>query len=149
MAVRSWRRRLGVALGGALLTVPLALTSAGPAGAETNPACPTGVTKIGTTGYIKVGDATFASVKQFKGCGKNWGYLYVWESWRNNHSGPWDICVGVADESVTPPVLRDWNCSYEVRRVELWSRGANTLTVCTHAYGQYVDVKGARTSTVC
>jgi hypothetical protein len=132
-----------------MLTVPLVLTSGGPAMAETNPACPSGVTKIGTTGYIKVGGATFASVKQFKGCGKNWGYLYVWESWRNSHSGTWDICVGVADESFTPPRLADWNCSYGSRRVELWSRGADTLQVCTHAYGLYVDVASARTSTRC
>jgi hypothetical protein len=124
-----------------------------PAQAETNPACPTGVTQIGTTGHIVIGGATFASVKQFKGCGKNWGYLYVWQSWRNSHPN-WDMCAAVVVDDGSGEVI-GVKCAADTTRVELWSYGAATLQICTYALGWYgtsnpsTIVATGRSSTRC
>ena len=125
-------RRLGVIV--AALGLLFAWTSA-PAQAETNPACATGMTRIGTTGYIEIGGDTFASVKQFVGCGKNWGYVYVWESWRDSHSN-WDICAAIA-VGRSSFELRGMKCVSNVRSSSLWSYGTDTLSECTHAFGSF------------
>jgi hypothetical protein len=121
----------------------------GTAQAETNPACPSGVTKIGTTGYVKIGDAMFASVKQFKGCGLNWGYIYVWKSWRDTHSR-WDMCIGIRDAE---HVVIGLVCAVNSARAELWSEGTATLQECTSAVGWYGTgtnlISGGSSSRVC
>ena len=38
--------------------------------------------QIGATAYVTVGGQTAASVKQYKGCGKNYAYTYVWQQYR-------------------------------------------------------------------
>lgn len=147
-----WPRRAGVVA--AALGLVLALSSASPAQAETNPACPSGVEQIGTTGHVMIRGFTFASVKQFKGCGKNWAYIYVWKSWRDSHT-KWNMCVSVAKKNASPPPewnLVDANCDYDTRRVEMWSNGADTLAYCTHAWGNHPQAAGmtaGRSSTVC
>jgi hypothetical protein len=127
--------------------------SAMPAQAETNPACPSGVTQIGSTGHIVIGGATFASVKQFKGCGQNWGYVYVWQSWRNSHAN-WDMCASVVLDDGSGEVI-GLKCAADTTRAELWSYGAYTLEFCTYALGWYggrspsTVVATGRSSTRC
>ncbi|SDF95595.1 hypothetical protein SAMN05216553_104359 [Lentzea fradiae] len=123
-------RKIAGAAGIAALVVGTLFGIASPANAETNPYC-SSVTQIGTTGYIKSGGANIASVKQFKGCNKNWAYTYVWESFRNSHGGDWWACSGISTSSG----LQDYKCGGN-RKAEAWSSGASTLNVCTKAYGQ-------------
>jgi hypothetical protein len=140
-------RKLGRLMAAAAIAVPMALMFGSPAQAETNPACGD-VTQIGGTGHIKIGGQTFASVKQFKGCGKNWAYAYVWESWRDNHNR-WDLCVSVAVGRAAPFDLADLRCEDNTRRAEMWSSGANTLSLCTHAVGWWPDREHGRTDIRC
>jgi hypothetical protein len=123
--------RIASAVGTAALVTGAMLGIASPANAETNPSCGS-VTQIGSTAYIKSGGTTIASVKQFKGCNKNWSYTYVWESFRSSHSGNWWACSGVSAGSQG---LVDYKCGGN-HQAEVWSSGANTLSVCTKAYGQ-------------
>jgi hypothetical protein len=113
-----------------LTAATIALTFTGAAHAETNPRCGS-VTQIGATKYLKSGSDTVASVKQFKGCGKNWGYIYVWDSWKAKHPG-FDASVAI--------ITRDSDGEIDTGsgargQQEVWSRGANTLQYCTRAYG--------------
>ncbi|HUQ61407.1 hypothetical protein [Lentzea sp.] len=123
--------RIAGTIGTAALVMGALLGIASPANAETNPACSSDMTQIGTTAYIKSGGTTVASVKQFKGCNKNWSYTYVWEGFRSSHSGTWWACSGVSTSSG----LEDYKCGGNHQK-EVWSSGANTLNVCTKAYGQ-------------
>jgi hypothetical protein len=122
--------RIAGTVGTAALVMGALLGIASPANAETNPNC-SQVTQIGSTAYIKSGGTTVASVKQFKGCNKNWSYTYVWEGFRNSHSGTWWACSGISTSSG----LEDYKCGGNHQK-EVWSSGANTLTKCTKAYGQ-------------
>ncbi|MDX8031485.1 hypothetical protein SK803_14765 [Lentzea sp. BCCO 10_0856] len=126
-----------------LAAAAIALTFTGSAHAETNPKCPSGVTKIGSTKYIKSGSATVASVKQFKGCGKNWGYIYVWDSWKASH-GNFIAAVTITrgDGGI------DENSGSRGQQ-EVWSNGANTLQFCTMAYGTVSGGGAGFTNEVC
>jgi hypothetical protein len=118
-------RKLSAAV---LAAATLALTFTGAAHAETNPRC-SSVTQIGATKYIKSGSATVASVKQFKGCSKNWGYIYVWDSWKSGHSNfTASVAITRGDGSI------DENSGGRGQQ-EVWSNGANTLQYCTSAIG--------------
>jgi hypothetical protein len=144
MLKHRWRS----ALVATLLAATASLNIAAPAHAETNPNCGS-VSQIGTTAHIVIGGATFGSVKQFKGCNKNWGYVFVWESWRNSHSN-WDMCAAIGIIEGSPPYsLAGLNCSYNTRKAEQWSYGTNTLTVCTRAVGSFPDRATAQTSVRC
>ncbi|GAP50286.1 uncharacterized protein SAZU_5142 [Streptomyces azureus] len=110
--------------------VSATLISAGPAAAATPPGC-SSVSQIGATGYIKgTGGVTAASVKQYYGCGKNYSYVWVWESFRDN---AWSSVY-------TAVVTRDGDRHGGVGKArpayEVWSNGANTSGVCTYAVGQ-------------
>ncbi|MFJ8041654.1 hypothetical protein ACIRBX_14265 [Kitasatospora sp. NPDC096147] len=111
----------------AALAVPLLVAVPGTAQASTPSGC-SSVTQIGSTAYVTVGGETMASVKQYKGCGKNYAYLYVWEGYRNTHSS-WDVCTSI----LTGTTVQDPQCGHN--SVEIWSSGANTLTQCTKALG--------------
>lgn len=140
--------RWKAALAATLLAVGASAAMATPAHAETNPNCGS-VTQIGTTAHIVIGGATFASVKQFKGCNKNWGYVFVWESWRNSHNN-WDMCAAIGIIEGSPPYeLVGLSCSYNTRKSEQWSFGTNTLSVCTRAVGAFPDRVTAETSVRC
>ncbi|MFF5207321.1 hypothetical protein [Streptosporangium sp. NPDC000396] len=147
------RRLAEVATISALL-LPMLAGFSGSAQAETNPAC-SRVTQIGSTGYVDVGGQEFASVKQFKGCGKNWAYLFVWASYRRSH-GSWNACVSIATKNSSGGrTMRDVRCD-NGRFTELWSSGADTLRVCTVALGwkgngpfPYRGEPTARTSERC
>lgn len=140
--------RWKAALAAVVLASAATTAVAAPAYAETNPNCGS-VTQIGTTAHIVIGGATFASVKQFKGCSKNWGYVFVWQSWRDSHSN-WDMCAAIGIIEGSPPYdLVGLNCSYDTRKSEQWSFGTNTLSVCTRAVGAFPDKATADTSTRC
>jgi hypothetical protein len=144
MAISRWK----AALAATVLAVSGSLAYATAANAETNPNCAS-VTQIGSTAHIVINGATFASVKQFKGCNKNWGYVYVWQSWRDSHSN-WDMCAAIAIIEGSPPYdLVGLYCSYDTRKSEQWSFGTNTLSVCTRAVGAYPDKATAQTDTRC
>ena len=121
------RRLLSTTIATVALAAGVVISTSTPAAAESAPGCGP-VVQIGDTGYIKVSGQTAASVKQFKGCGKNWAYAYVWKSFRDTHSS-WRISAGVE----TPSQVVGWNTS---TGNEVWSDGANTLDVCTQAYSE-------------
>jgi hypothetical protein len=143
--LRSLQRAGAIGLAAAASVAVLAA----PAHAESAPGC-SGTTQIGSTAYVTVGSSTYASVKQFKGCGKNWAYTYVWASYRKAHSH-WEACASIAkmaSSTSTNGSLMDLNCDYS-NPVEVWSFGANTLANCTQAVGWYPDVATAHTDTRC
>ncbi|MGW0990055.1 hypothetical protein ACWD46_28290 [Streptomyces sp. NPDC002486] len=121
------------------------LISAGPAAAASAPGC-SSVSQVGATGYIKVNGYAAASVKQYYGCGKNYAYVWVWESFRDRR---WSSVY-------TAVVTRDGDPHGGVSKArpayEVWSNGANTAGVCTRAAGQ-ITISGesyaAYSSQVC
>jgi hypothetical protein len=115
-----------VVVGGAMLGITAT------AHAESAPGCGP-VTQIGSTAYITSGGTNIGSVKQFKGCGKNWGYVYVWDSWRANHR-TYRLYAGVQVRGAEFP--SGYN-SVENKQ-ELWSYGTDTLDKCTKGYGSIV-----------
>ncbi|MFC0434258.1 hypothetical protein [Kutzneria buriramensis] len=104
---------------------------AGVAQAESAPGCSSTV-QIGSTAYGSYQGQDAISVKQFKGCGQNWSYIYVWQSFRDRHISyrahasvyvqfDGGMSWGDVDKSGSP--------------VEVWSEGTNTLDSCTAASG--------------
>ncbi|MGW6934392.1 hypothetical protein ACWGE0_30340 [Lentzea sp. NPDC054927] len=122
----------------AIITVALVLLGfvfPGVANAETPPGCGSAA-QIGSTAYVKWQGNNIASVKQFAGCGKNYAYVYIWESFRAT-GRDWSTQTSVAvysSESDRTPDHKGWN-SDQFAPVELWSKGTDTLTKCTAAYG--------------
>jgi hypothetical protein len=122
----------------------------GVARAEAAPGCSSTV-QIGSTAYATFRGQNIASVKQFKGCGLNWAYIYVWQSLRQSgedyrltvavevNPGPHGAFLGPNETADEP--------------AELWSKGADTLTKCTAAYGMiglyHFDNYTALTDTRC
>ncbi|TDB81649.1 hypothetical protein E1264_32435 [Actinomadura sp. KC216] len=127
----------------ALLAVPAMAAVPAAAHAEPAPGCGSTV-QIGSTAHIRHDGQTFASVKQFKGCGKNWAYVFVWAGYRNSHR-TWNACAAVADNS--DRTLRGTQC--RTRTKEVWSLGTNTLAHCTQAAGWIPDGPRAMTSERC
>jgi hypothetical protein len=90
----------------------------GVAQAETPPGCAS-AQQIGATAHVKFADgSTAASVKQFAGCGKNWGYVFV-----------------------TAAVATDDNVNHgkvigRLEQREVWSKAAGTVNRCTRAMGR-------------
>jgi hypothetical protein len=121
--------RRSLVLAGALFVATL---SPGMAHAESAPGCGP-VTQIGGTAYIDEGGGPVASVKQFKGCGKNWAYTYVWDSYhaKGYH---YYITAGV----LTSDGMKGYRKGRD-RQQEVWSAGTDTLDVCTQAQGSLVD----------
>lgn len=98
--------------------------------AESAPGCGP-VTQIGRTAYIDEGGGPVASVKQFKGCGKNWAYVYVWDSYHNK-GYRYYVTAGILPGS--QGYVKGGN-----RDREVWSKGTDTLSICTQAQGSLVD----------
>jgi hypothetical protein len=102
----------------------------GSAQAEKAPGCSETV-QIGSTGYVKKSGVVIASVKQFKGCGKNWAYTYVWDSYAAQPGGFSSSAAMVVNGD------RDFGSNVNGRnKQDVWSKGTNTLTKCTRAYGE-------------
>jgi len=98
--------------------------------AEQAPGCSQTV-KIGSTGYVKKGDTIIASVKQFKGCDRNWAYTYVWDSYASLPGG-FSSSAGMTINGL-------YNHASNVNgrnKQEVWSEGTKTLTKCTKAHGE-------------
>lgn len=72
-------------------------TSSPAAAAESPPGC-IDVDQIGGTAYIKWDGQTVASVKQYKGCGKNYAYTYAWQSFRDDYSS-WQVTAWINTSS--------------------------------------------------
>ncbi|MFD4639933.1 hypothetical protein ACFWN2_21655 [Lentzea sp. NPDC058436] len=106
-------------------------TTTGTAQAESNPSCGS-VTQIGSTAYVKNGGTTVASVKQFKGCGKNYSYIYVWDQWISSQGRDFTLRTHIQ----TPPNLTHGYKTGARGQRELWSGGADTLDKCTRAHGE-------------
>ncbi|EWM13616.1 hypothetical protein [Kutzneria sp. 744] len=115
----------------AAFAVPVLVGAAGTAQASTPSGC-SSVTQIGSTAYITAGGQTMASVKQYKGCNKNYAYLYMWEGYRSSHSS-WSVCTSIVTNG--GHTLEDESCGTRANPVEIWSFGASTLSQCTQALG--------------
>src|ERR1041384_4243660 len=115
---------------GAVVAAALS-TTAGTAQAESSPTC-SSVTQIGSTAYAMSGSATVASVKQFKGCRKNFSYVYVWDSWISSHGRDFTLRTYVQ----TRPNNSNGYKTGARGQQELWSGGADTLDQCTRAHGE-------------
>ena len=119
-----------------LAVVAVALTvgglGSGVAQAESAPGCSSTV-QIGSTAYAKYQGATAASVTQFKGCGKNWAYTFVWDQFLARHLD-FHLITYVVSPTGDPVGLKE--SGMNVR--ELWSSGTDTLAVCTRAEGIFV-----------
>lgn len=90
--------------------------------------------QIGSTGYVKRKGETIASVKQFYSprCNRNYGYLYVWESFRKKHPH-WSTNIAVYDFRTKKLVgLRTWD---RTSQESFWSHPADTVRHCTAARG--------------
>jgi hypothetical protein len=133
------RNRIGAAAAASLLgAVVLGVAGGAPAYAESAPSCSSTV-QIGSTAYLTVGGQTFASIKQFKGCNKNWGYVYVWAGYRSSHRS-WSDCAAVSVTNSSGVGEHDLEgLVYSSNKVETWSTGTNTLSSCTEASGMYGD----------
>ena len=120
-------RKVMIILPAVALSV-LGLTST--AQAEQAPGCSSTV-QIGSTGYIKKNGEKIASVKQFKGCGKNWAYTYVWDSHAAEPGSFFSSAAMVVNGD------RDFGSNVNgTNKQDVWSKGTNTLTKCTRAYGE-------------
>jgi hypothetical protein len=92
---------------------------------------------IGRTGYIRYGRDVVASVKQYysRSCRQNWGYVWVWESFRDRKI-PYDVGVAVYSYTAGGPYgSRSWT---NTRRAAFWSAAADTRTHCTSGQGHLV-----------
>ncbi|MFF7872141.1 hypothetical protein ACFZCT_37720 [Streptomyces qaidamensis] len=121
------------------------LISAGPAAAANPPGC-SSVSQVGSAGYIKLNGTTIASVKQYYGCGKNYSYVWVWETYRDRG---WS---SVYTAVVTREGDRHGGVSKARPAYEVWSNGASTADRCTRAVGQILingQSYAANTSEVC
>jgi hypothetical protein len=121
----------------------LGVVTSGQAQAESAPGCGP-VTQIGATAYIGSGGQKWASVKQFKGCGKNWAYIYTWTD-VHNAGAPYTPAI-VIEKWGGPNYHEPYGFAGgkhgSYRQKELWSGGANTLDVCTSAHGEW-EVDGS------
>ncbi|NKE57711.1 hypothetical protein FXN61_13040 [Lentzea sp. PSKA42] len=118
-------------LAAAAVATAAAAALTGTAHAETNPACP-GADQIGSTAYVKNNGTTVASVKQYAGCGKNYSYIYVWDSWIASHGRDFTLRTYV---QTRPNLTHGYKTGARGQR-ELWSGGADTLDQCTRAHGE-------------
>ncbi|MCZ0989620.1 hypothetical protein [Streptomyces diastatochromogenes] len=122
------RRLLSTTVATLALAAGLVISTSSPAAAESAPGCGP-VTQIGSTGYITTSTGqTAASVKQFKGCGKNWAYVYVWQSFRDTY-GSWKVTAWIKTSSQSVG-------SSTSSGSEVWSWPTDTLYVCTQGGGQ-------------
>jgi hypothetical protein len=117
----------------------LGVATSGQAQAESAPGCGP-VTQIGKTAYIGAHGQKWASVKQFKGCGKNWAYIYTWSEVHNAGAPYTPVFVIIAkwgNEWSREPYGHEGRKEGRYRQQELWSYGTDTLDTCTNAYAEW------------
>ncbi|WP_434448928.1 hypothetical protein [Lentzea sp. E54] len=125
---------IAAALAATLLSAGI---GSGTANAETVPGCAS-AKQIGTTGYVKYNGATIASVKQFAGCGKNYAYTWVWDSYAKNHSFRVSNWIAVIEGGEEYP----GGATRSGTNQELWGAGAATLDKCTRAVASVTTPDG-------
>jgi hypothetical protein len=116
---------IAAALAATLLSIGTGTANA----AETVPGCAS-AKQIGTTGYITYQGKNIGSVKQFAGCGKNYPYLWVWDSYFNAHPNV-HVSNWIAEFSDGEEIPHGGGEA--TGRQELWGKGADTLDKCTKA----------------
>ena len=112
---------------------------AGVAQAESAPGC-SGTVQIGSTAYVDQDGQHIASVKQFKGCGKNWAYVYAWQSFVDSGKRYFlRTAIGAfGSAGQQEPDRYLGSTTGRTGQRELWSTGTDTLTTCTAAFGAVV-----------
>ncbi|SES12464.1 hypothetical protein [Lentzea albida] len=117
----------------------LGLVTSGQAQAESAPGCGP-VTQIGSTAHVGDNGQKWASVKQFKGCGKNWAYVYTWSSVHSAGAPYTPELISIeqwASKDAREPYGHPGLKQGRYRQQELWSGGTNTLGDCTSAYVEW------------
>ncbi|MFJ4558867.1 hypothetical protein ACIP4Q_22625 [Streptomyces massasporeus] len=122
-------RRTATVLAATVASVAAMLITAGPAAASTPSGC-SSVSQIGSTGYISYHGSKVASVKQYYGCGKNYSYLWVWESFRDHSWQNASAAILTSNGDAHGTVTKS-RPAYEV-----WSTGADTASDCTRGWGR-------------
>lgn len=111
------------------------LATAGAAQAETPPGCAS-TTQVGPTAYVDYRGQHIASVKWFTGCGKNWSYVYAWQSFVDSKKS---FFLTSAMAMYTTPTQPDSDYVGLVHgktgQRELWSTGVAAVRKCTAALG--------------
>ena len=131
---------------GALL---LGLVTTGEAQAAEHPPGCTRVTQIGKTAYVGDHGQKWASVKQFKGCDRNWAYVYTWTETHNAGAPYTPKLLSIeqwAHKDAHEPYGHPGLVKGKYRQKELWSEGTYTLGDCTSAYVEWYS--GAMTYAV-
>ncbi|HTI21501.1 MAG TPA: hypothetical protein VL652_10940 [Kutzneria sp.] len=126
----------------ALAAFAALLGTTGTAQAESAPGC-SGTVQIGSTAYVDYGGQHIASVKQFKGCGKNWAYVYAWQGFVDSGTG-FTLRTAIGAFGSASQQEADRYLGLTIGRHnqrELWSSGTDTLDTCTAAFGA-VDIDG-------
>jgi hypothetical protein len=95
--------------------------------------------QIGATTYMG-GDAAgnpLVSLKQFYSpkCQRNYGYMWVWQSFRTADPDPYVVQIGVYDQNLNK-VLGQVTVQ-NTRQQEFWSQGTATVKDCTRADGNF------------
>ncbi|MET9729399.1 hypothetical protein ABZZ79_01660 [Streptomyces sp. NPDC006458] len=122
------RRSLSTVAAALALAAGTVIGTSSEASAATAPGC-SDAHQIGNTAYITTSSGeTAASVKQYYGCNKNFGYVYVWQSFRDTHSS-WRIFTWI---NTTPGTYLGL---MSTTGIEVWSNGTATAQMCTRAGG--------------
>ncbi|MEW2518998.1 hypothetical protein [Actinacidiphila alni] len=109
--------------------------------------------QLGSTSYLHADGQIAASVKQFYGCGGNYGYIWVWESFRDSHHYYWtSLEVGLYARGRSAPYgYLKMSPAYSV---EEYTPFAGTAQLCTHARATMLNTSppwlgSATTEIVC
>jgi hypothetical protein len=115
-----------------VVAAALVTLGAGSAQAESAPGCSSTV-QIGATAYGQYEGKNAISVKQFKGCGLNWSYVYVWQGFRDKRIA-YSVSSAVNAQYDDAELIQG-EVDKDGSPVEVWSKGTDTLRVCTQAHG--------------
>ncbi|MEV5576886.1 hypothetical protein AB0L06_43265 [Spirillospora sp. NPDC052269] len=130
----------------AIAVTPLVAT-AGPASASEIGSC-SDAYQVGSTKVVTDEHGQSAmSIKQYwsPSCQQNFAYAYVWQSYRNSHSGTWTVDLGeVWVHSPGVETSESDRTVYNTRQADFWSPGFSGGGKCTYAdatliYGSYVS----------
>ncbi|RAS64563.1 hypothetical protein C8D87_10550 [Lentzea atacamensis] len=124
---------IAAALAATLLSVGLGTANA----AETVPGCAS-AKQIGTTGHLYYQGKIIASVKQFAGCGKNFPYTWVWDSYAQSNRYRVSNWIAVIENGEESPA----GGGQASMKQELWGAGAATLDKCTRAVSSVTTPDG-------
>ncbi|WP_412543159.1 hypothetical protein R8Z50_12020 [Longispora sp. K20-0274] len=124
--------RVAVRLAALALAATPIIAAATPAHASEIGAC-SDAYQVGSTKVVPDEHGQSAmSIKQYwsPSCRQNFAYAFVWQSFRNSHSGTWTVSVGEAWVGGDSPGERVF---YDTRQAEFWSSGFAGGGKCTYA----------------